>query len=158
MTQVLKTVLFYEAITLPLKYPMQQLVDAWQPSFPRVRQIKDFPTSELKEHSRDVLIATSIACLASPIIEEGIFRGALPIIITYTTGCSEEISLLISAVAFSAIHYTNKKSITDIVFQFVDSYFLYNPLKISGGLTSTITAHAMHNLVQFLPVLKRTFF
>jgi membrane protease YdiL (CAAX protease family) len=157
MTQAIKTTLFYEAVTLPLKYAIIPYIDQQMPPS-NVTTVKDISTGELKNHKCDVLIAVAIGCIAGPILEECVFRGAVPLIITYATGCPGELSLVISAVAFSVLHYWNKKSVSDVMCQFADSYFLYNPLKISGGLTSSIISHAMHNLTQFLPTLKRTFF
>ena len=147
---------FYELISLPIKYTAMPIIDRQFPPS-NIRQIQDYSTSELQAHPKDVLIATGVGCIAAPIIEEAFFRGALPLIITYATGCPEELSLVISGVAFSALHYSNKKAISDVLFQCADCYFLFNPLKIAYGLPSTITAHVIHNSIQFVPILKRTF-
>lgn len=159
MSAAIPTALLYDAITVPAKYALLAFENRWFPpsNANKTRLVSEYPTSELKEHKRDVLLATIVGRLGSPIIEEGLFRGVLPWIITSTTGIPEEISLVISGVAFSALHYSNRKSALDVMCQFADSYFLYNPLKLSGGLMSSITGHATHNLVQFLPTLKRTF-
>ena len=158
MTQAVKTIFLYEAVTAPLKYAIIPIIDKRLGATTSFNGVKYIPTSEFKEHRRDVLLVLGITCLAAPTIEECIFRGVLPAIITYTTGCPEELSLIISGVAFSAFHYTNRQSIADAMCQLSDSYFVYNPLKLAGGLTSSITAHAMHNLIHCLPMLKRTFF
>lgn len=159
MSTAITTTLLYNAITLPPKYALLAFEDrCFPPSNANKRKhVSEIPTTELKEHKRDVLLATIVSCIGAPIIEECLFRGALPWLITSTTGIPEEISLIISGVAFSAMHYPNRNSVLDVMNTFVDSYFLYNPLKSSGGLMSSIIGHATHNLIQFLPTLGRTF-
>lgn len=143
----------YEAVSLPPKFAVLNFTEKNWPTTQR----EQFSDQELREHKKDMGILFLVACVAGPIIEELVFRGAILGGVEWITG-SETVGEIASTILFSLLHYKNRNNPVDVIFMLSDCHFVYNPLKASGGLIATIAAHSFHNFIQVVPFLKRSFF
>lgn len=150
---ILLTTLKYEALSLPSKYIALHLIEK---NFPITRR-QEFSNAFLKDHKDDVIIAGLVTCLVAPFFEELIFRGVIPLGIQWLTK-SKNLGVISSTIIFSVGHAWNNNNPITVISQLADCYFLYNPLKESRGLTASMLAHSIHNLIALTPTLKETFF
>lgn len=152
----------YEVLTQPVKYLTLNYVEK---NYPSVRRPDD-PTKMIQKRIKQVGVANVlndlakvalVVCVAAPIAEELFFRGAIQYGATWITG-SEGLGVWTSTALFALAHFFNHKNPLDVVYQIADCYFIFNPLRASGGLLASMAAHSFHNLTSLLPVFAEGFF
>lgn len=152
----LGSIIKYEVVAQPVKRLTLNYVEK---NYPSTRRPND-PVNVLQKRIKQVGVANVlndlakvalISSVAVPVVEELLFRGAIQYGATWITG-SEELGVLTSTAIFALSHYFNNKNPLDVAFQLADCYFIYNPLRASGGLLASRAGHSFHNLTVTLPI------
>jgi membrane protease YdiL (CAAX protease family) len=144
----------YTLVTNPVKMLAINCLDYYYPStsHPFDSIANEIEKSNFNRKIHLIGNAVLLICVAAPIGEELIFRGAIQFGATWITG-SKQCGIVTATALFALSHYLNCNNPLDVVFTYADCHFLINPARASGGILGGIAAHSLHNLVCFAPYI-----